>query len=123
MDQKNPVNSMPFFLAEQNWMLASWLNKIPLNESFLAAYSVNSLPLVGSKNMQRKKGPNCAGKSPQSNPNLILIPPKNRFSEKEPGKLADNKEGIPEWCCVPIDGELEYENTDGDVLQHSNSWI
>jgi hypothetical protein len=34
MDQKNPVNSMPFFLAEQDWILAPWLNRIPLAEHF-----------------------------------------------------------------------------------------
>jgi hypothetical protein len=116
MDQKNLVNSMPFFLAEQDWMLTSWLNRIPLDKCFLASYAVNSLPMLGNRNVQCRKGPNCMGKSPQSNPNLIPVPAKNRFGDKEPGELADDKEGILEWVHAPIDGELEYENTDGDVI-------
>jgi hypothetical protein len=122
MDQKNPVNSMPFFLAEQDWTLTSWLNRIPLDECFPASYAVNSLPVLGNRNVQCRKGPNHMGKSPQSNPNLIQVPVKNRFGDKEPGELADDEEGIPEWVCEPIGGELEYENTDSDVIQCSNSW-
>jgi hypothetical protein len=123
MDQKNPINSMPFFLAEQDWMLMSQPNRIPLNECFLASYAVNSLPVLGNRNVQHRKGLNCTGKSPQSNPNLIPVSAKNRFGDKEPGELADDEEGILEWVCKPIDGKLEYENTDGDVIQCSNLWI
>jgi hypothetical protein len=36
------------------------------------------------------------GKFPQSNPNLILVPAKNRFGDKKPGELADDEEGILE---------------------------
>ena len=123
IDRKNPVNSMPFFPAEQDWTLASRPNKIPLDERFPAAYAVNSLPVLGNRNAQRRKGPNRAGKSSQSNPNLIPVPAKNRFGDKEPGELACDEEGIPDWMREPIEGELEYENTDGDVIQRSNPWI
>ena len=123
MDQKNPVNSMPFFPAEQDWTLASRPNRIPLVERFPAAYAVNSLPVPGNRNAQRKKGPNRTGKSPQSNPNLIPVPAKNKYGDKEPGELADDEEGIPAWLREPIDRELEYENTDGDVTQRLDSWI
>ena len=123
MDQKDPVNSMPFFPAEQDWTLASRPNRIPLVERFPAAYAVNSLPVPGNRNAQRKKGPNRTGKSPQSNPNLIPVPAKNKYGDKEPGELADDEEGIPAWLREPIDRELEYENTDGDVTQRLDSWI
>ena len=123
MDQKDPVNSMPFFPAEQDWMLASRPNKIPYEERFPASYAVNSLPVLQSRNTQRRKGPNRGGKSPQGNPNLIPVPAKNRYGDKEPGELAGDKEGIPQWMREPIDGDLEYENTDGDVIQSSSSWI
>jgi hypothetical protein len=42
------------------------------------------------------------GKHPQSNPNTILVPDKNRYGGKEPGELAGDKEGIPEWIHVTI---------------------
>ena len=113
---------MPFFPAEQDWMLASQPNRVPIVEHFLATYAVNSLPVLENRHAQHRKGPKCTGKSPQDNPNLILVPVKNKYGDKEPGELADDEEGIPEWAHKPIDQELEYKNTDGDVTQCFNSW-
>jgi hypothetical protein len=116
MDQRNPVNSMLFFPAEQDWTLMSRPNRILLEEHFPASYKVNSCPALGNRNTQYRKGPNRMGKHPQSNPNTILGPDKNRYGGKEPGELTGDEEGIPEWICKPIDGDLEYENTDSDVI-------
>jgi len=35
---------MPFYLAEQDWTLLSRPSRVPIEEHFLAAYEVNSLP-------------------------------------------------------------------------------
>jgi len=107
---------MPFFPAEEDWTLAtaSRPSRIPLEERFPAAYAVNSLPTLGSRKAQRGKGPN---------PNKIPLPDKNRYGTKEPGELANDGEGIPEWLRKPIESGSKSGNTHSDVTQQPEGWI
>lgn len=123
IDERNPNNSMQFFPAEQDWTFATRPNRIPLADRFPAAYAVNSLPLAGARNAQCRKGPNPAGNPPQGNPNLIPVPANNRFGTKEPGVLANDEEGIPEWLREPIPPLTEQGNSNGDVTQQPPEWI
>jgi hypothetical protein len=88
---------MPFFPAEQDWTLAldHRPSRIPLDERFPAKFVVNSLLVLDPRVRQCRKGPNNVGKPTPNNPNLIPVPGKNRFSNKEPGELANDREGIP----------------------------
>ena len=125
IDERNPVNSMPFFPAEQDWTLAleHRPSRIPMDERFPAKYAVNSLPVLDPKARQRRKGPHNAGKpspnNPNPNPNLIPVPDKNRYAFKEPGELANDEEGIPEWAREPLP---QPGSTEGDVTQQTQSW-
>ena len=121
IDERNPVNSMPFFPTEQDWTLACdhRPSRIPLEERFPAKFAVNSLPVLGQRLRQHRKGPNNAGKHMSNNPNLIPVPEKIRYGTKEPGELADVEEGIPDWMREPIP---ERGHAEGDVIQQSESW-
>jgi hypothetical protein len=55
---------------------------------------VNSLLVIDPKMRQHRKGQTNMGKPMLNNPNLIPVPRKNRYSNKEPGELAGDKEGI-----------------------------
>jgi hypothetical protein len=63
MDQRNPVNSMPFFPAEQDWTIMSQPNRILLEECFPASYKVNSLPALGNRNTVQEEAKPC-GETP-----------------------------------------------------------
>ena len=121
IDERNPVNSMPFFPTEQDWTLAldHRPSRIPLEERFPAKYAVNSIPILDPKTRQRKKGPSKVGKPAPNNPNLIPVPEKNRYGHKEPGELADDGEGIPLWLREPMP---TIGNTEGDVAQQAQPW-
>jgi hypothetical protein len=73
---------------------------------------VNNLPVIDPRVRQRRKGPNNVGKPMANNLNLILVPEKNRFSNKELGELANDGEEISDWVHEPIS---ELGNTEGDV--------
>ena len=114
IDKRNPDNSMPFFPAEQDWTYVTRPNRIPMCDRFPAAYAVNSIPVAGPRTTQRRKGPAPQGKPSSGNPNLIPVPPKNRYGAREPGELADDAEGIPEWIRELLP-PLEQENANGEV--------
>jgi len=59
----------------------------------------------------------------QTGANNIPIPDKNRYGTREPGELAEDGEGIPEWLCEPIGSDPMQEITDGDVTNQSKTWI
>ena len=122
IDERNPVNSMPFFPAEQDWTLAldHRPSRIPLDERFPAKYAVGNIPLREPKVRQRNKGTNNVGRPTPNNPNLILVLKKNRYDSKEPGELANDVEGIPSWMREPIPATV---NPEGDVTQQNHSWI
>ena len=122
IDEHNPINSMPFFPAEQDWTLAldHRPSRIPLDERFPAKYAVNSLPILDPKAKQRRKGQNNVGKPTPNNPNLIPVPEKNRYANKEPGELADDEEGIPVQFREPLP---MIGNSEGDVTQQTPTWI
>ena len=123
IDERNPDNNMQFFPAEQDWTFTTRPSRIPLADRFPATYAVNSLPLTGARNTQRRKGSNPAGKPSQENPNRIPVPANNRFSNKEPGELANDEEGMPGWLRKPIPSLTEQGKTNGDVPQQSEEWI
>ena len=123
LDKKNPVNGMPFFPAEQDWTLALMArpSRILLKEQFPATYTVNSLPALGSRKTQCRKGPDAQGKHIQTGANNIPISDKNRYGTRKPGELAEDREGIPEWLCEPIGSDPTQEITDSDVTNQSKT--
>jgi len=116
---------MPFFPAEQDWTLAlaSRPSRIPIEERFPVTYTVNSLPALGSRKTQCGKGPYAQGKHTQTSSNNILIPGINRYGTREPGELAEDGEGIPEWLREPIDSDPMQEIANGDVTNQSKTCI
>ena len=55
MDKKNLENSMPYFPMDQDWMQTGRLDRIPMDERFPVRFSVNSLPINGTRHA--KTGP------------------------------------------------------------------
>jgi len=49
MDKRNPGNSMPYFLTDQDWTLETRPARILTDKRFPAKYAVNSLPIGGAK--------------------------------------------------------------------------
>ena len=60
INDRNPVNSMPFFLAEQDWTLAVRPSRIPLEERFPATYAINSLLVYGRRSQGAPPKTNCS---------------------------------------------------------------
>jgi len=114
---------MPFYPAEQDWILSSRPNRVPLEERFPATFAVNSLLTSNMRKVQRRKGPSHGGNPMQQNPNSIRIPKRNRYNTREAGELLDGKTEIPQWMCKPIGSSLNVLNTDGDVTQQNPLWI
>ena len=107
----NPVNSMPFFPAEQDWTLAMRPSRIPLEKHFPAIYAVNSLPVHGRRSQGAPpktnhsqdssgmaNGKKTHHRSPlggPSNPNNIPLPKTSRYATG--GPRADTGYMQPEW--------------------------
>ena len=125
LDKRNPVNSMPFFLAEQDWTLAlaSRPNRIPLDKRFPESYAVNCLPSLGNRKTQGGKGPGNWGKPSQTGSNSILIVGNNRYSARDTGGPEKDVADQPEWAQEPIDSDPMMEITDGDVTFKIKPWI
>ena len=49
MDKRNPENGMLYFPTEQDWSQSVWLSRIPFNKQFPGRYTVNSLPIYGTR--------------------------------------------------------------------------
>jgi len=49
MDERNPGNSMLYFLTDQDWTLETRPARILMDEWFPAKYAVNSLSIGGAK--------------------------------------------------------------------------
>jgi len=49
MDERNPENSMPYFPTEQEWSQTVRPNRINMDKRFPGRYTVNSLPLYGTR--------------------------------------------------------------------------
>jgi len=123
LDDRNPVNGMPFYPAEQDWTLLSRPSRVPLEERFPAAYAVNSLPTSNLHNAQHRKGPNRRGSPLQHYPNNICILEINRYGAREEGQCPEEEGEIPEWMRKPIGPRLNMTNTDSDVTQQNPLWI
>ena len=125
IDERNPDNSMPFFPAEQDWTLVTRPSRVPMAERFPATYAVNSLPQTTSRGNTHRKGNSRAGLSKPSipNPNRIPLPQNSKYGTREPGELADDGEGIPEWAREPLYIDSEPRNQDGEVTLQSETWI
>jgi len=104
-------------------MLSSRPSRVPLEECFPVAYTVNSLPTLNLCNAQCRKGPNCGGSPPQCYPNNIHIPEINRYGAREEGQCPEEEGEIPEWMHKPIGPRLNMTNTDGDITQQNPLWI
>ena len=118
--ERNPVNSMPFFPAEQDWTLAVRPSKIPLEERFPATYAVNSLPAHGRRPQRAPPKANCPQGKP-SNPNNIPLPAMNRYATGSSG--ADMGYVQPQWRPHPIEvglGTWDNDIAEGDVTKHHN---
>ena len=55
MDERNLENGMLYFPTEQDWSQSVWLSRIPFNKQFPGRYTVNSLPIYGTR--QPNSGP------------------------------------------------------------------
>ena len=95
LDERNPLNSMPFFPTDQDWTLISRPNRIPLSERFPATFAARSLPLATpgppGAAYQRKAGTIHLAKGPRENPNRILLPAKTSRAPKEAGEITDHE--------------------------------
>lgn len=125
IDERNPLNSMPFFPSDQDWTLVSRPKRIPLNERFPAPFAVNSLPTTGMRTagpaQHRKTGVNRGTKAPRENPNLIPLPAKSKHTSKEAGELTD-QEGEPSWMREPVWSTTQYFNSNGEFICNSDGW-
>jgi len=100
LDKRNPINSMPFFPAEQDWTLATAArpSRVPLDKRFPVTYVVNSLPSLGGRKTQRRKGPGPWGKLSQMGPNSIPITANNRYGTRSTGEAEKDNTATPEWA-------------------------
>jgi len=119
INERNPVNSMPFFPAEQDWTLVVRPSRIPLEERFPATFAVNFLPTHGRR---PQRGPPKASRSrgELSNPNNIPLPETSRFTAGSSG--ADTGYMQPQWQPFPTEdgtGSWENDNAEGDVTKHN----
>ena len=96
LDDRNPVNGMLFYPAEQDWTLSSRPSRVPLEERFPKAYVVNSLPMSNLRKAQQRKGQSCGENPLQQYPNNIQLPERNRYNTREAGKLLDDEDRIPQ---------------------------
>jgi hypothetical protein len=92
-------------------------------ERFPTAYAVNSLPQAPSRGNTQRKGNTLARLPKASNPNHIPLPQNTKYGAREPGELADDGEGIPEWAREPLYIDSEPRNPDGEVTLQSETWI
>ena len=125
LDERNPVNSMPFFPAEQDWTLAieSRPSRIPFEERFPPSYAVNSLPSLGGRKTQRGKGAGRRGQPSQSGSNTIPITDNNRYNARAAGGSEKDDAAWPKWAQEPIDSDPTKEIIDSDVTFQTKEWI
>ena len=55
LDERNPENEMPYFPTEQDWTQTERPTRIPPVERFPGTYTVNSLPLHGAKQAEKRQ--------------------------------------------------------------------
>ena len=48
-DEKHPENNTVYFPTDEDWMLTTRPNRIPVEEHFLQHYAVNSLPITNKR--------------------------------------------------------------------------
>jgi len=126
LDERNPLNGMPFFPTVQDWTLASRPSRIPLEVRFPATFAVKSLTDTIAKSAgaasQRKAMANRTKKAPRDNPNLIPLPPKINCAPKEAGELTE-QEGDPSWAREPIPKEpYQFHDKNGTPITHLEEW-
>ena len=124
LDERNPLNNMPFFPTEQEWTLVSRPNRIPLDERFPAAYAVNDLTAATFKptgpNSQRRMPTHQAPRAPRENPNRIPIPDKSRRMQTEAGEITEQgPKGGPSWMREPANQAYTKE---GERIPDSAGW-
>ena len=132
INERNPVNSMPFFPAEQDWTLSVRPGRIPLDERFPTTFAVNSLPPRGSRqqgappktnrnhagNANGRKDPHRSTLDGRTNPNNIPVPVRNKYATFETN--ADTEYTQPQWRPYPSgegNGSWDNDKAEGDVTQ------
>ena len=124
LDERNPLNSMPFFPTDQDWTMVSRPSRIPLENRFPAAYAVNSLagtaPKFAGPALQRKSTYNRAAKSTPANPNRIPLPARSIRASKELGEISEH--GGPSWTCEPANCSKQVYTDEGFPISDPNSW-
>jgi hypothetical protein len=113
---------MPFFPTDQDWTLITRPSRVPLAERFPTTFAVNRLPSTSTRGTNPRRGNNQMGKPKAENPNFIHLPLNVRFGTREPGELADDGEGIPEWAREPLYIDSEPKKHNGDVTLQSDGW-
>ncbi len=128
LDERNPLNSMPFFPTDQDWTLVSRPSRIPLEERFPTAYAVQSLPYAAAKPAgaapQHRPAGNRAAKVPRENPNMIplLQPAKLNCMPKEVGEITEQEEG-PSWVREPVPEEpFQFLDKNGVPTKYPEDW-
>jgi len=103
MDERNPENSMPYFPMEQEWFQMVRLSWILMDERFPGRYTVNSLPLYGTRQPDAgprklrgrsntppqnaaRQGSRPTEKAEHSYPNTILVD----WDSSQPASRSDN---------------------------------
>ena len=114
INERNPINSMPFFPAEQDWTLASRPARIPLEEQFPGTFAVNSLPIyrrrhqyapskakhVQGTDAHGRREPTRASAGDLTSSNRIPVPEKNKYVANGSGTPTGYTE--PPWLHVPF---------------------
>ena len=127
LDERNPLNSMPFFPTEQDWTLVSRPSRIPLEERFPEAYAVKSRTTTAhnptGSGSQRKAATHRATKAPRAgNPNLIPLPAKSDHTPREAGEIT-GQERNPSWLNDPANRSKQVYAREGDHIPNTDKWI
>jgi len=120
-DERNPENMMLYYPTMHDWSLMVCPSSLPLWERFLAKYTVNTLPIAGSRQQpprphQMYKGQNCrmTDRSGCENPNMIQIPCNHPREEGEPPG------GVEPWLIEP---NTRVDNTDETSPYNPLGWL
>lgn len=112
-DERNPVNTMPFYPTEHDWTLITRPAKIPLEDRFPKQYVVSNAPhpehrqrdatrRMPQGTQERTGAPK--GKGKQTNPNFTPLGHRKGEGEPPVGSIL--------WMAERDNSVLDYDNTD-----------
>jgi len=116
MDEKNPENSMPYFPIDQDWMQTGRLDRIPIDERFLVRFSVNSLPINGTRHA--KTGPHA----PPEKDNTVPLWISQKDREQPTDRTREDAIGQPDQAIEAVNCIANQDNSKGNNAPKSASW-